>query len=337
MSEQKSAPVEAQSTPQVEGQPVEQDLVEQSQGESEQSEAVESLDLANETEESIDSNPNLTKAEKKEAKKAIRALKYKVDGEEIEEELPFDLPDDPAIVKYLTEKLQLAKVSKKRIHEKGELSKQVGEFLSKLQKNPFEALSDPNLGIDVEKEMEKYLQHKIEQAKKSPEQIEKEKLQEELRKLKEEREAEKRALEEKERSLLEERAYQKYEADMTKALETSGLPKSPYTVKKVAEYLMEGVKAGLDVNVDDIIPLVKEEMSNDLREMFSVMPEELVESIVGKQTIDRIRKKNIQRVKKPTPTPATVKAAVKDTGNDTKAESPKQEKKTFKQFFGRGV
>ena len=47
-------------------------------------------------------------AAKAEAKR-IRELKLKVHGEELTEELPFEIEEDPEVVEYLTKQLQLSK------------------------------------------------------------------------------------------------------------------------------------------------------------------------------------------------------------------------------------
>ena len=47
----------------------------------------------------------------------LNALRLKVDGQELEEELPFEIPDDPEAVEYMTRQLQMAKMGSKRAQE----------------------------------------------------------------------------------------------------------------------------------------------------------------------------------------------------------------------------
>jgi len=70
----------------------------------------------------------------------------------------------------------------------------------------------------------------------------------------------------------------------------------------------------------------------DLKEMFAVMPEEVIEKIVGKDVINKIRKKSIAKAKQAPTT--TTKSLAKDTGQSSPKETAKVDKKTFKQFFG---
>jgi len=117
---------------------------------------------------------------------------------------------------------------------------------------------------------------------------------------------------------------------MSKALESSDLPKSPYVVKKMADYMLLGLNEGIDVSPEDVLPLVREEIQNDLRDMFAVMPDEVIEKIVGKEVFSRVRKKNVAKAKA---APAPVKSSIKDTGA-SKQTSSSAEKKSFRDFFG---
>lgn len=271
-------------------------------------------------------------AAKKEAAR-IKKLRLKVDGQELEEELPFEIDDNPEAVEYMTRQLQMSKAAQKRMGEHAQLQKEVKYFLDELRKNPRKILSDPTIGIDVKQLAAQIIEEEIANSQKSPEQLEKERLEAELRSLQEEREQEREELRQKEFSRLQEIEYERYDNLMSKALETSDLPKSPYVVKKMADYMLLGLNEGIDVSPEDVLPLVREEIQNDLREMFAVMPDEVIEKIVGKEVFSRVRKKNVAKAKA-APTP--VKSAIKDTGASTKGatNANSAEKKSFRDFFG---
>ena len=263
----------------------------------------------------------------------IRKLKLKVDGQELEEELPFDLDDNPEAVEYMTRQLQLSKVAQKRMAEYSQLQKEAVSLVETLRKNPRKVLSDPSIGIDVKQLAAQIIEEEIANAQKSPEQLEKERLENELKSLQEEREREREEAREKEFSRLQEMEYERYDTLISKAIETSDLPKSPYVVKKIADYMLLGLNEGIDVSPEDVLPLVRDEIQNDLREMFAVMPDEVIEKIVGKDVFNRVRKKNVAKAKS---APQPVKSAIKDTGVASKASasSSDAQKKTFRDFFG---
>lgn len=299
-------------------------------------ESQENQDLAAEEvaeeakEESKDSKSASSKEVKKEEQKKANKKKFKlkVDGKESEEEV--DLDDE----EYLTRQLQLAKAAQKRIKEHSDLQKEVAMFIDQLKKDPRKVLSDPNIGIDIKQLAAQIIEEDIANSQKSPEQLEKEKLEARLRELEDERKREKEEYERKEIERLQQQEYERYDLLITQALEKSDLPKSPYVVKKIADYMLLGLQNNLDVTPEDILPMVREEMVSDLKEMFAVMPDEVVEAIVGKDVINRIRKKSVAKAKEKGIPPTPVSKAIPDTGAKKNESKESGKKMTLKEFFG---
>lgn len=266
-----------------------------------------------------------TKEEKKiEAK--LKKLKLKIDGEEVEEALPFEISNDPKVVEYMTRQLQLAKMGQKRAQYASNLEKEITQFFNDLKTNPREVLSDPNISVDLKKLAADILNDAAEEAKKTPEQKEKEKIEAELKKLRAEREKEQEENKKKEFERLQEQEYRRYEQDIIKALDTSDLPKSPYVVRKMADYLLTGLEAGKNLTAEDVLPLVKEEIHNDIKQMFAASPDEVMEQFLGKDRLSNYRKKTVAKAKT---VPASPKA--KDVA---KPDEQKAEKKlSYRQFF----
>ena len=221
------------------------------------------------------------------AKKRIKQLKLKVDGKEYNENLPFEIDEDEKTIEYLTKQLQMAKMGQTRASEKAQLEKEVNAFIKALKENPRELLSDPNLGIDLKALAAGIIEEDIANSKKSPEQVEREKLEKELKRLQDERSKEKEEFEQREFERLQQQEFERYDVLMTQALEKADVPKTPYVIKKMADYMLLGLQNNLDLTPEDVVPLVREEMHNDLKEMFSVMPDEVLEQIVGKDEIGR--------------------------------------------------
>jgi hypothetical protein len=231
-------------------------------------------------------------------------------------------------------KLQMDRLARMKSQESADQQKMINQFLTDLKKNPRKVLSDPSIGVDLKKIAAELIEEEIENSRKSPEQLEKEKLEAELKAIKEEREKEKEEFNTRELERLQQQELERYDMLITKAIETSDLPKSPYIVKKMADYMLMGLQKGVDVTPDDVLPLVREEMQNDLKEMFAVMPEDVIESIVGKDVINRIRKKNLQKAKASQSMQAVSQAKAKDTGTTAPKEKAPTEKKDYKSFFG---
>lgn len=295
-----------------------------SQESGEQAQAQEAAEVLN--------DPNASKAEIKAAQKMLKKLTLKIDGEEVEEELPFEIPDTDEAKNYMRRELQMGKMGQKRAQEKSQIEKEVVKFIEDLRKNPRKALSDPAIGLDLKQLATQIIEEEIENSKKSPEQLEKEKLQAELQALRDEREKEKKESQEKEIARMKDEAFERYDMLMSQTLEKSDLPKSPYVIKKMADYMLLGLQNGKDITPEDVLPLVREEIQDDLKQMFAVMPDEVVEKLIGKDKLNSLRKKNIMKAKQVNPA-LKGSAKIADTGKiKVEAKDPKS-KQTFKDYF----
>ena len=273
-------------------------------------------------------SPAEAKAVAKEAAR-LRSLRLKVDGREIDEDLPFEIPDDPEAIEYMKRHLQMSRMGTKRAQEYAQLEKEIRQLITEGTKNPRKLLKE--LSIDERELSRQIIEQEIENAQKTPEQLEKERIEEELRSLKEEREKEKQQFEQKEFERLQEQAYEKYDQQMTAALESSNLPKEPYVVKKIADYMLVALQEGYDVSAEDVIPLVKQELEKDIQTLINAMPDEALEQFLGKQRLANFRKKNLAKAKEAVAVSSA--KAVKDTGGKTTVKEP-EKKLSYKDFFG---
>lgn len=282
-------------------------------------------------------DPNASKSQKQAAAKTLKKLTLKIDGQEFEEELPFEIPNDPKAIEYMRRELQMGKMGQKRAQEKATIEKEVLQFIEDLKKNPRKALSDPAIGMDLKKFAAQIIEEEIENSKKSPEQLELEKAQEELKAIKEEREKEQQDRKKQEHDLMTQRYAEQYDNEISAALEGNKIPKSPQAVKKLADYMEIALQANKDVSFNDLIPIVREELIEDYQKHLDALPDDELESYIGKKTIDRIRKRNVAKAKQTAQNPA-LKAATKvpNTGKvaEPKADEPK---KSYKDFFKLGV
>ena len=286
------------------------------------------------TEEESEESEELTKEEKAEIKR-LKKLQLKFNGREYEEELPFEIEDNPEYVDWMKKQLQLAKLGQTKSQEYSQLETEIQQFVEELRKNPRKALANPNLGVDLKALAAEILEEEINESQKTPEQKEKEALERKLRELEEERERERAELQKKEYERLVEQKYEQFDLQMSKALETSDLPRSPYVVKKMADYMMLAVKNGVRIDASDIVPIVRDEIQNDIKDMFGVMPDEVLDQLLGKDTYDRLRKHRLSRAKKKK-NPAVTKGKAQDVGTKTQKKEEK-EPIDFKSFFGSGI
>lgn len=254
-----------------------------------------------------------------------KRISMKINGQDTE----FDLSSDVDIEK-LKEFAQKGEGADQKFQEAAKMRKQMEAFAKMVQENPLEALK--RMGHDPDKIAEMHMEQRIAEMAKTPDQIEREKLQKELEEIR----AEKQKLEddrkEAEYKAAQETYSRKLDTEITEALSKSEMPKSPYVVKRLAEYLMLGLKKNPNFAVADAVPLVERQIKKEIQEMFGAMPEDVVEKMLGQDVSTKLRKRRLSKMKK---APQTA-SQVKQTGKSEIAKSqPKQESapKKAKDFF----
>ena len=273
-----------------------------------------------------------TPAEKAVAKKMLKSMKLKVDGREFDEALPFEVEEGSAAEEYLRKNLQMSKMGQNRAQQYSNLEKEVKNFIEQLRKDPRKILSDPAIGLDVKDLARQIIEEEIENSKKSPEQLQREQLESELKAMKEERENEKKLAQEQEFERLKTQQIERYDILMEQALSKTDLPKSPYVVKKMADYMLIGLQNGKDITPEDVLPLVREEIMEDIKSMFNVMPDEVLEKFIGKDKINSMRKRNLSKARQNAATQAPTKTV--DTAKAKEEPKDTAKKQNFKDFFG---
>lgn len=265
-------------------------------------------------------------------KEEIKNLKKKyaltVDGKN--EDLELDLGNDEEVKKYL----QKAKAADKRFQEAAEVRKAAMEFIDQLRKNPRRVLADPNIGIDVRKFAEEILNEEIKEMEKTPEQREKDKLLKELEEFKAKAKENEENAKNAERQRLESEQERILETEISSALDVGGLPKTPRTVKAMAEMMMIALENGIDLSPKDIAPIVKNTNLKEFKEIVDSLSDDQLEDFLGKEVISRLRKKSVAKVK--SAQTASAANSIKSTGQSPKQASQpaKNEKISYRKFFG---
>jgi len=284
----------------------------------------EVLDPETEIETEASADP-VTKEMNKTLNNMKKKFKLKIDGEEVEEEI--DLADEDR----LKRELQKARAFDKRSPEFANYKKQVDQLIEMLQKNPASVLEQ--MGHNIDELAEGHLKRRIEEAKKSPEQLAREKMEKELKDAQEEA---KRLKKEKEDADLEKARNEHaavIEKDIQSALEKADtiLPKkNPWVIREVAKTMLLAMNNGYpNVSVAEVIPLVETQFRDDLKAMFDIFPEEVIEKVVGKNNLDRLRKKRIKAQKETT----TANQIAKATNSKPAEKQEEKPKKKFKDVF----
>lgn len=316
-----SESIEGASAP-VESSEISSEAVESAEVSSEEvsSESVEASEVEAEVEEILE-DESTTEEEKIEA---IRKLTLKVDGQEIEEELPFDLP--PEAVEYMQKQLQLAKVSQKRMQEKSDMEKNIQMLAAQLQENPLAFLEER--GYDVTELMEGHLEQVVKEMEMSPEEKAQREMERELEELRHRIRQEEEARQAAELAAQQEAAENALTEEIQTALDAhSSLPKDANTVRKMADLMLVADDHDINLSPKQAAELLEKEAMRDALNLLNAMEADKLEKFLGEENNKKLRGLRAKRAKKVSPV-----SQVKSTGSEAKKEK-KAEKLRAKDFF----
>lgn len=183
-----------------------------------------------------------------------------------------------------------------RFQEAHKIRQQAESVLALLKRDPRAVLSHPSMGIDFDKLAEEHLMKRIEREKLTPEQKE---LADAKEKLKTHEENERKRLEEAHAAKVQELTAhyaQDFEKDIIASLETSGLPKTRGTVKRMAHYMYEGLKRGYNLKAGDVAGLVLEDYQAEIKELHSTADGDTLLKLFGEDVAKKIREADLRRV-----------------------------------------
>lgn len=214
----------------------------------------------------------------------VRKLKLKLEGGEVE------LPESEVIALA-----QQGKVAQKRFQEAAATKKQAEELITYLKNNPKEAIQ--KLGIDVRKFSEEYLMEVLQQEAMSPEQKRVAEMEAKLKKYETEKKQAEEAARQQEMRALEEKHLKSYNEMFVKALTESGLPRTPYTVKRMAELTLVANKKGLNLDASQIAKLVREDYQAEMQSLYGSADGSQLMALLGDDGVKKLTKVQVAQLK----------------------------------------
>lgn len=241
---------------------------------------------------------------------AARIMRLKMDGMDI------DLPEAEVI-----KLAQQAGVSSKRFQEAAALKKQTEQILAYINQNPGEALEKlvgPQKAREIyEKRLMEFIKRDAEtpEAKKARELEEKvrdyerrEREGAELRKRQEIQALEAKRNQEREAKTRE--YAQQFDKLFTEALTKENLPKTAYTVSRMAALQRVNLKKGFELSADQLAKIVRQDYDSEMNHFMGGMDGEQLLNFLGdpvtgkvsKALVKRLKGANVQKFATPSPT-----------------------------------
>ena len=210
----------------------------------------------------------------------------KVNGEDRE----FSLDD---LKKYAN----LGMASQDKFEEAAEGRRKLQEVVSTLGDNPWQVLE--KMGKDPVEMAEKFLADKYKLEMMSDEEKEVYNIRKENEQYKRQSELSTRQQQEAQLKQATEIAKANYEKEFTTALEAVELPKTPATLKRVADYVQQGLTTGIEVTASEAASLVAEDLMNEQKEVMSALDAEKLEKVLGKDLLKKLKKHDLKKIKDP--------------------------------------
>lgn len=212
----------------------------------------------------------------------VRMLKLKIDNADV------DMPESEVIALA-----QQSRAAQKRMQEAASSKKQAEDLIGFLKSNPKVAFQ--KLGIDIRKFSEDTLMELLQQEAMSPEQKKTAEMEAKLKKYEADEKSAKEAAHNKEMSELESKHLANYDQLFIKALSESGLPKTPFTVKRMAELTLVSNKKGLNLDSGQIAKLVREDYQTEMRALYGQADGTQLMEILGEDGVKKLSKAQAEK------------------------------------------
>ena len=289
----------------------------------------------------VEASPTSDTAPKATETKAVEAAAEKSGAEQVaKDKWELIIDGEPVVLneKQMIEWAQKGRAGQKRMQEAIEFQKQTKANWEALQKqlkeNPESILEDEHIGHNKIELAKKWLAEKLEQDAKSPEQLKLEaamkKASDLERQLKERDQKEQELLRQQQEAQEQreiEHSMKALESEMLGAFKKYQLPNSSAMVDRMTGIMEVAEKNGIQVSVDDVAKIVRDEIKKDFQELAALLPDEDFESFMGEGVTTRIKNNTLKKSK------SSPKLDVNDTSKATPTEEKPSKKIHIRDFM----
>lgn len=213
-----------------------------------------------------------------------KMMKLKLDGKDVE-------MSEAEVISYA----QQGKASGQRFQEAAAMKRQADELLKFAKDNPKEFFA--KTGMNARQWAEEYLISELQIEAMSPEQKKARENEEKLRKYETDEKSRKDQETQAERDKLTNQKREEFDVMFTKALFESGLPRTPYTVKRMAELQLINIKQKLELGPGQLAKLVREDYANEQKALLGGLDGDQLLEFLGPDTVKKLSKAQISKLK----------------------------------------
>lgn len=214
----------------------------------------------------------------------IRKIKLKLDGKEVE------LPESEVIA-YA----QQGKSSTQRFQEASRMKQEAEQLMAFAKANPKEFFA--KTGMNARDWAEKYLVEELQREAMSPEQRKAQETEDELGRYKREESERKQKEKLDVEKRLQKEHHDKYEQVFIQALNESGLPKTPFTIKRMAELQLINLKNKYEFSPGQLAKLVREDYLAEQKATIGGLDGDQLIDFLGPELVKKLSKAQIAKLK----------------------------------------
>ena len=198
------------------------------------------------------------------------------------------------------------RAASKRMEEAAMARKEAVEAIKLLKENPKAAMEQ--LGLSPRQFAEMIINEELSDAMLSPEQKELRSYKQKVEQFENERRQAQQTYEQQQMEAEINRQAESIQGEIINVLDSAGLPKTERTVGRIIYYMQSAIEAGYNVSPKDVIDQVKQDYRYDINSLLGGLPEEVLETFLGKDMISRIAKSTVKSERKMTTVPKEVNA-----------------------------
>ena len=198
------------------------------------------------------------------------------------------------------------RAASKRMEEAAMARKEAVEAIKLLKENPKAAMEQ--LGLSPRQFAEMIINEELSDAMLSPEQKELRSYKQKVEQFENERRQAQQTYEQQQMEAEINRQAESIQGEIINVLDSAGLPKTERTIGRIVYYMQSAIEAGYNVSPKDVIDQVKQDYRYDINSLLGGLPEEVLETFLGKDMISRIAKSTVKSERKMTTVPKEVNA-----------------------------
>jgi hypothetical protein len=234
-----------------------------------------------------DSEPE-PKADKEAKEPDFKPVKLKAGDQEVE-------------VKSLEELTRIAQKgfgAEKKFQEAAKLRQQAEGLIETIKDNPIELMRHPALREKFEAAAEELIWEKIQKEQMTQEERELADSKAELERYRRQEQERQKAEQVRQRQELEAKYRADYQKQFVDALETGGIPKSDWSVQRMALYMKQALAQGYkNITPADVVPLVKKDWQKAQADLYGALDGDKLIETLGADVVEKIRKADVSKFK----------------------------------------